>query len=96
MHEMTFENELRAVKAELQEWKTRHAEPAPSAGLLGFWKGGGKVDEKKGEEKPTKVSTPTIAHTTATDTSNKQPPVDGKQPISTPSPPQTGHPLNAS
>jgi hypothetical protein len=90
------QNELRAVKAELQEWKTTHPEPAPSAGLLGFWKGGGKGDENKAKEKPTEVSTSTRAHTTATDALHKQQPMDGKQPSSTPSPPQTGHPRNAS
>lgn len=46
-----MQNELRAVKAELEEWKAKHPEPAPSK-LLGFWKGSGKTpDEKKVAEK---------------------------------------------
>lgn len=40
--------ELRAVKAEFEEYKAKHPEPAPSK-LLGFWKGGGKTEEKKPE-----------------------------------------------
>ncbi|KAF1840443.1 uncharacterized protein K460DRAFT_323089 [Cucurbitaria berberidis CBS 394.84] len=46
-----MQSELKAVKAELEEFKAKHPEPAPSS-LLGFWKGSGKTsDGKKPEEK---------------------------------------------
>ncbi|KAJ4372504.1 hypothetical protein N0V83_004278 [Neocucurbitaria cava] len=47
-----MQNELKAVKAELEEWKAKHPEPAPSS-ILGFWKGSGKTPVvKEKEEKP--------------------------------------------
>jgi len=36
-----LQSELKLMKAELEEWKRKHPEPAPSK-LLGFWKGHGK------------------------------------------------------
>ncbi|KAL6711969.1 hypothetical protein ACN47E_003012 [Coniothyrium glycines] len=40
-----LQNELKSVKAELEEWKAKHPEPAPSK-LLGFWKGSHKPEGK--------------------------------------------------
>jgi hypothetical protein len=54
-----MQNELKAVKAELEEMKTRHPEPAPS-GLLGFWKGSGKSEVKKEPSKPVDSKTSSV------------------------------------
>lgn len=62
-----LQTELKAVKAELEDMKARHAEPVPSTGLLGLFKGTSKVDEKKDEEKKSEVK-PTdarLVHTVA-------------------------------
>jgi hypothetical protein len=65
-----MQNELKAVKAELEEMKTRHPEPAPSKGLLGFWKGSEKSEDKK---EPSKLegprTSPVIPPTTSASTS---------------------------
>lgn len=52
-----LQGELKAVKAELEEMKTRHPEPAPSGRLLGFWKGSGKAEDKK-DQTPSTVPHP--------------------------------------
>jgi hypothetical protein len=74
-----MQNELKSVKAELEEWKARHPEPAPSRGLLGYWKGG-KTEEKKEQEKPTTPKdTPIAPSTTRASTmepASKPPPID--------------------
>ncbi|KAF2132525.1 hypothetical protein P153DRAFT_273768, partial [Dothidotthia symphoricarpi CBS 119687] len=44
-----MQNELKAVKAELEEFKVKHPEPTPSGKLLGFWRGNGKTEEKRAE-----------------------------------------------
>jgi optic atrophy 3 protein len=41
-----LQNELKTVKAELAEIKARHPEPGPTTGVLGFWKGKAKPEEK--------------------------------------------------
>jgi hypothetical protein len=44
-----LQNELKSVKAELEELKARHPEPAPSK-LLGFWKTAAKAEAHQPEE----------------------------------------------
>ncbi|KAF1912572.1 optic atrophy 3 protein-domain-containing protein, partial [Ampelomyces quisqualis] len=72
--------ELKAVKAELDEMKTRHPEPAPSGRLLGFFKGGGKADEKKNQQQPVDThpatNIPPTAHVSAIDPPNSSSAVD--------------------
>ncbi|KAF2831220.1 hypothetical protein CC86DRAFT_341876 [Ophiobolus disseminans] len=63
-----MQNELKAVKAELAEWKTKHPEPARSGRLLEFWKGAAKTEEKKDEDKPASKSSPTVAPMTQAST----------------------------
>jgi hypothetical protein len=73
--------ELKAVKAELEELKIRHPEPAPSGGLLGFWKGG-KIEEKKNQKKTTEVAVPGVVPTSeasALQPSSKPPHEDEKE-----------------
>lgn len=53
--------ELKTVKAELEEMRARHPEPAPSGRLLGFWKGSGKSDEKPDQTRPTESPVATNA-----------------------------------
>jgi predicted ATP-grasp superfamily ATP-dependent carboligase len=82
-----LQNELKTVKAELQDMKTRHPEPAPSSGLFGLWKG--KVDESKSESRPT-VSKPSSSaspttHASAMEPTSKPPPFDEKDPEQQPS-----------
>jgi hypothetical protein len=87
-----MQNELKAVKAELEEMKTRHPEPVPS-GLLGFWKGSGKSEEKKDQQHPIEATTPNIPQTTQASTldpANKSHPVDEKELPPQPLPNQTG------
>jgi hypothetical protein len=76
-----MQTELKAVKAELEEIKIRHPEPAPSGGLLGFWKAG-KAEEKKDQKK-----TPEVAATGVIPTSealalqpSSKPPHEEKEP----------------
>ncbi|KAH5424721.1 hypothetical protein HBI47_122470 [Parastagonospora nodorum] len=70
-----MQNELKAVKAELEEFKARHPEPAPSGRLLGFWKGSGKTEEKKDSiqiGEPTSAATsPSATQTPAVNFSNR-------------------------
>jgi hypothetical protein len=77
-----LQNELKAVKAELEDIKARHPEPAPSGGLLGFWKG--KADENKdeGRSKVSKASSNVLPTTQAStiDPSNRPHPVEEKEP----------------
>jgi predicted ATP-grasp superfamily ATP-dependent carboligase len=77
-----LQNELRTVKAELQDMKARHPEPAPSSGLFGLWKG--KADENKSESRPTvskpSPNAPPTMHASAMEPSSKLPPVDEKVP----------------
>ena len=47
-----LQSELKSIKAELEEWKRKHPEPAPSK-LLGFWKGHGKSEETSSEKAAT-------------------------------------------
>jgi hypothetical protein len=61
-----MQNELKAVKAELEEMKIRHPEPAPSGRLLGFWKGG-----KNGETKDQRHVTEPKAETVVPPTTEK-------------------------
>jgi hypothetical protein len=78
-----MQNELKAVKAELEELKAHHPEPASSGGLLKFWKGNGKSDEKKNEEKSTAIkAAPVVPPTTQASTlePSSRPPVDVEQP----------------
>lgn len=89
-----MQNDLKAVKAELEEWKTRHPEPAPSGGLLGYWKGGRKTDEKKEQEKRTLPSpdTPAILPTNQAlklEPSSKPPSPDSREVAHPPTPNQT-------
>ncbi|KAH7086764.1 optic atrophy 3 protein-domain-containing protein [Paraphoma chrysanthemicola] len=77
-----IQNELKAVKAELEEVKARHPEPAPSGGLLHFWKGNGKGDEKKDDkvvDPKATTSIPATARTSTLEPSSK-PPVIEEQP----------------
>jgi hypothetical protein len=84
-----LQGELKAVKAELEEMKIRHPEPAPSGGLLGFWKGG-KAEAEKDLKKTSEVAiasvTPT-SETSALQPSSKPPHEDetelAQQPLST-------------
>lgn len=46
-----LQNELKAVKAELEEFKAKHPEPAPPGKLLGFLRGNGKTEEKSDQKK---------------------------------------------
>jgi hypothetical protein len=48
--------ELKAVKAELDDMKARHPEPALSDRLRGLWKGSGASDPKKVEDQKTAVT----------------------------------------
>jgi hypothetical protein len=79
--------ELRAVKAEFEEYKAKHPEPAPSK-LLGFWKGGGKTEDKKTEA--AKPQEKTVASTSsATAPTTEQQPIDKTlQPSSQPKEPE--------
>ncbi|KAF2026484.1 hypothetical protein EK21DRAFT_92324 [Setomelanomma holmii] len=86
-----MQNELKAVKVELEEMKARHPEPAPLGGLLKFWKGNAKSEEKKVEEKPTDSNkAPVVPPTTQASTlePSSRPPIDEEQPTqsSTPEP----------
>jgi len=91
-----MQNELKSVKAELEEWKTRHPEPAPSGGLLGFLKGS-KTEEKKEQEKATVSEDTTVIPPTTQastiDPANIPLPVEKKeaalQPSSKPKGPQS-------
>lgn len=77
--------ELKAVKAELEEWKGKHPEPAPSK-ILGFFTGHGKTDEKKAEQVKSKesgVSTPAVLPLAAT-ASREQQSANTYQPSSNP------------
>ena len=84
-----MQNELKAVKAELEEWKKRHPEPTPSGRLLGFWKGSAKTDEKKDQEKLTvskdAAIIPPTTQASTLDPSNKPLPADEKNPALQPS-----------
>jgi hypothetical protein len=75
------QNELKAVRAELEDMKTRHPEPAPSGGLLGFWKG--KADENKTEGRSkvsmTSANVPPTAQASTIDPLNTPHPVDEKE-----------------
>jgi hypothetical protein len=75
--------ELKAVKAELLEMKTRHPEPAPSGRLLGFFKGSGKTDEKKDPKQPIDaqpaINMPPATQLPTTDPSNPSQPIDAKE-----------------
>jgi hypothetical protein len=86
-----MQTELKAVKAELAEWKARHPEPAPSSGLLGLWKG--KAEENKTEGKPAvckpSSNAPTTTPPSAEDPLTKPHPVDEKVPEKQPSTNQT-------
>lgn len=81
-----MQNELKAVKAELEEWKARHPEPAPSK-LLGFWKGkektpeGRKVEQRTaGENKEATEHLSTLNSTTqAIESATEQRPNENKQ-----------------
>lgn len=84
-----MQNELNAVRAELEEWKAKHPEPASST-LLGFFKGTAKKEDKKVDGKQpvgesTSAASPTV-HTTGTASDQHAPPA--LQPSSEP-PPQT-------
>lgn len=57
--------ELKAVKAELEEWRTKHPEPAPSK-LLGFWKGSGKPSETHKAEEKTQEEVTTVVEPPST------------------------------
>ncbi|KAH9879313.1 hypothetical protein J1614_002752 [Plenodomus biglobosus] len=73
-----LQNELKAVKTELEQLKAKHPEPAPSK-LLGFFKGSAKTEDKKAEA--------TDEHTRAvSSTAQQQQPVPTLQPSSEPSP----------
>ncbi|KAF1946316.1 hypothetical protein EJ02DRAFT_450755 [Clathrospora elynae] len=71
------QNELKAIKAEFEEYKAKHAEPAPSK-LLGFWKGSGKTEPIRTEETQRIAEPPpTIPPTTqATASATEHQPVD--------------------
>jgi hypothetical protein len=93
-----MQNELKVVKAELEEWKTRHPEPASSGGLLGYWKGGRKTEEKKEQEKkeqekrtvtPDTPATPPTTQTLKLEPSSKPSPPDVKEAPHHPIPKQT-------
>ncbi|KAH8725327.1 optic atrophy 3 protein-domain-containing protein [Phaeosphaeriaceae sp. PMI808] len=77
-----MQNELKAVKAELEEMKMRHPEPAPSGRLLEFWKGSRKPeetkDEKKSEVKKTLASQAKL-HDTTSNISTTTTPGDAKK-----------------
>lgn len=62
--------ELKAVKAELEEWKTKHPEPAPSK-LLGFWKGSGKPMETQQVEEKTQGQATTVVKPLETPSSSQ-------------------------
>jgi hypothetical protein len=82
-----LQTELKTVKAELEEMKARHPEPAPSGGVLGFWKGSSKTATKKVDEIPVETKTSTAApasHPPLLVTSGQQQRIDEKQPSSTP------------
>jgi hypothetical protein len=74
-----MQNELKSVKAELEELKAKHPEPAPSRGLLGYWKGG-KTEEKKDQEKRTTSKdtpiTPSTTRALTMEPASKPPPID--------------------
>jgi hypothetical protein len=74
-----MQNELKSVKAELEELKAKHPEPAPSRGLLGYWKGG-KTEEKKDQEKRTTSKdtpiTPSTMRALTMEPASKPPPID--------------------
>jgi hypothetical protein len=78
-----MQNELKAVKAELEDFKARHPEPAPSGRLLGFWKGSGKTEEKKdpkqSAESTRATDVPLIAHIPVVASSIKPHPSDEKE-----------------
>jgi hypothetical protein len=85
-----LQTELKTVKAELEEMRARHPEPAPSGGVLGLWKGSSKTSTKKVDETPAEKGPPTSSpatHSPLLVTSGQQR-VDEKQPSSTPSPVQ--------
>lgn len=64
-----LQNELKTVKVELEEIKARHPQPAPSGRFLGFWKGSGKVEDKKDQSKPVDPTTSSdVPHTTQNST----------------------------
>jgi hypothetical protein len=61
----TSEAERKAAKAEFEEYKAKHPEPAPSK-LLGFWKGSEKTEDNKTEAaKPQEKTTAPTAQATA-------------------------------
>lgn len=90
-----MQNELRAVKAELEEFKARHPEPAPSGRLLGFWKGSGKTEDKKDPKQtvePTPaVITPPSTRAPTTDPSNIPCPSEEMEPQQETPPNETRH-----
>jgi hypothetical protein len=77
-----MQNELKAVKAELEDMKARHPEPAPSGGLLGFWKGKADENKNEGRSKVSKTSSniPPTAQGSTIDPLNEPHPVDEKEP----------------
>jgi optic atrophy 3 protein len=69
-----LQTELKSVKAELEEWKAKHIEPAPSK-LMGLWKGGVKTPPAKPTADIKESTKPTEVPTSAS-SGNQQPTQD--------------------
>lgn len=84
-----LQNELKTVKAELEEWKVKHPEPAPSK-LLGFFTGNSKTEEKEATKaKVSEHSQTAPPNTQTTETAKEQHALSTLQPSSEPTQPKT-------
>lgn len=84
-----IQDELKAVRAELDEWKAKHPEPVSST-LLGFFTGSTKKEERQADGKQPVGQSALEAPLTvpATDTASEQHPRPASQPSSDPSTPK--------